>query len=72
MVIVHGQSTLVPWEARCRKFRLLFNMTKSTDKPLFAAGVGMQLLAHYCAVGMEQIKVINGKEKGGPISDLKH
>lgn len=47
-------------------------MCKNTDKPLFAAGFGVQLLAHYCAVGQREINVVNGDERGGDLSKLKN
>ena len=50
-VILEGDATVLPWERRCSKIRLLFDMCKATNKILFASGLGMQLLVHFCAVG---------------------
>lgn len=45
-------------------------MTKLTDKPLFASGFGVQLLAHFCAIGNRQLKVVNGNERGGDLKEM--
>ena len=42
-----------------------------TNKCLFAAGIGMQFLVYYCATNLAELNVINGKEKGGPITAIK-
>lgn len=43
-------------------------MCKLTDKPIYASGFGIQLLANFCSVGIRKMTVINGNEKG---CDLK-
>ena len=67
-VIMEGNPRALPWESKMKSFRLLFQMCKLTDKPLYASGFGVQLLANFCAVGNRKMSVINGREKG---SDLK-
>lgn len=69
-VIMEGSTKILPWESKVSNFRLLFQMCKLTDKPLYASGFGMQFLAHFCAVGNKKLTVINGKEKGGEIKSL--
>jgi len=45
-------------------------MCKLSDKPLYASGFGIQLLAHFCAVGNRQLKVVNGENRGCEIQQL--
>ena len=46
-------------------------MCKMTNKCLFAAGIGMQFLVYYCATNLAELNVINGGERGGPLSFIK-
>ena len=47
-------------------------MCKVTNKCLFAAGLGMPLLVHFCATGFgQELQVINGGERGGPLTSIK-
>ena len=69
-VVLIGDAGLMPWERRCAKLSLLFNMSKITNKMMFVGGFGMQFLACFCAYGMKKLQVINGNEKGGPLSEL--
>jgi hypothetical protein len=46
-------------------------MCKMTNKCLFASGIGMQLLVYYCATNLAELNVINGTERGGPLSLIK-
>ncbi len=50
---------------------MLFRLCKLVDKPLFAAGCGMQMLAYYCATGYRRLNVMNGEEKGGELRTIK-
>ena len=43
------------------QFALLFKMCKKTNKILFAAGLGMQLLVYYCSTTFPDVNVINPK-----------
>ena len=51
MVIIEGGPNCLPWEKKCLNIKLLFEMCKATNKMTFVAGIGMQLLAHFCAIG---------------------
>ena len=51
MVIIEGDPNCLPWEKKCSQIKLLFEMCKATNKMTFVAGIGMQLLAHFCAIG---------------------
>ena len=48
-------------------------MCKITNKCLFVSGFGMQMLVYYCASAgfSTELHVINGNEKGGPLSTIK-
>jgi hypothetical protein len=47
-------------------------MCKVTNKCLFAAGLGMQMLVHFCATGFgQELTVVNGGERGGPITSIQ-
>ena len=69
-ILMEGSPTLLPWQKKMKLFRLLFQMCKLTNKPLYASGFGIQLLANYCAVGTRKLTVINGLEKGGDLNSL--
>lgn len=81
IVFIDGDGNLLPWLRKCEKvkfdsdkclqLRILFKMCKMTNKCLFAAGIGMQFLVYYCATNLAELNVINGKEKGGPITAIK-
>ena len=45
-------------------------MCKKTNKCLFMAGIGMQMLVHFCSVGYQSLRVINGNERGTPLEEL--
>ena len=47
-------------------------MCKLANKPLLATGAGMANLVYYCATSGSKFKVVNGKEKGGPVKDIEH
>jgi hypothetical protein len=40
-VVIIGDASLMPWERRCAKISLLFNMSKLTNKMMFVAGLGL-------------------------------
>lgn len=46
-------------------------MCKMTNKCIFASGIGMQLLVYYCATNLAELNVINGTERGGPLTLIK-
>ncbi len=50
---------------------MLFKMCKRTNKCIFAAGFGMQMLVYFCATNFAHLEIINGNEKGGPLSTIK-
>ena len=70
MVIMEGDPNLLPWERKCARVKLLFEQCKATNKTTFIAGIGMQLLVHYCAIGERPLHVINGDEKGSLLQDI--
>ena len=61
---------MLPWEARARRVYLLFKMCKKANKVVFAAGLGLGMMVHYCSVGYKTVNVINGKEKGSVLDDI--
>jgi hypothetical protein len=38
---------------------------------LIATGFGMQMLVHFCATSFAQLNVLNGGERGGPLTSIK-
>ena len=70
IVVLEGDPNVLPWERKNSRIKHLFQMCKATNKTLFACGIGMQLLVHFCAIGEQQIKVINGAEKGGLLETI--
>lgn len=46
-------------------------MCKITNKCLIATGFGMQMLVHFCATTFTQLSVVNGGERGGPLTTIK-
>ena len=71
IVFIDGDGNLLPWFRKCEKLLTLFKMCKLTNKCLFTAGVGMQMLVHYCATSLTGLTVINGNERGGPLNAIK-
>ena len=72
IVILDLDPINLPWFKKSRDLQLLFNMCKMADKPLLATGGGMAHLVYYCATAGNNFRVINGKEKGGPVADIKN
>ena len=70
IVIIEGDPNVLPWEKKNARIRLLFEMCKAVNKTLFACGFGMQLLAHFWAVGERKFNVINGEEKGTLLREM--
>jgi len=60
-VFIDGDTSQLPWLPGCAKFAFLFSMCKKTNKTLFAAGFGMQLLVYFCATSFRHLRVINPK-----------
>ncbi|CDW75232.1 UNKNOWN [Stylonychia lemnae] len=71
IVFVDGDGSLLPWQKKCDKLSRLFKMCKITNKCLFAAGFGMQMLIYFCATNFAQLKVLNNNEKGGALSGIQ-
>jgi hypothetical protein len=46
-------------------------MCKIANKVLVATGFGMQMLVHFCASSFAELNVLNGGERGGPLSSIK-
>ena len=70
IVIIEGDPNVLPWERKNQRIKLLFEMCKATNKCLFACGMGMQLLVHFCAIGEQKLQVINGGQKGSLLQDI--
>lgn len=70
IVVVEGDPNVLPWGRKNHQIKRLFEMCKATNKTLFACGLGMQLLVHFCAIGEQTIRVINGGEKGGLLQTI--
>ena len=70
-VVMDIDGSHLPWQKKCRDLQLLFNMCKMSNKPLLATGGGMANLVYYCATSGAKFKVVNGKEKGGPVREIK-
>jgi hypothetical protein len=71
IVFLDGDGNLLPWMRKCEKLKILFKMCKITNKCLFASGFGMQMLVNYCATCFAEVQVINGGERGGPLTTIK-
>lgn len=70
IVVMEGDPNVLPWARKTRQLKMLFEMCKATNKPLFACGFGMQFLVHFCAIGEQTLHVINGNEKGGLLKTI--
>ena len=68
MVLICGDSRKLPWEQGQNNILKFFIQCKRMKKPIFISGIGMGLIAYYCAVGYNSLKFIN--PKGGQISAL--
>ena len=70
IIIIEGDPNVLPWERKNHRIKLLFEMCKATNKTLFACGMGMQLLVYFCAIGEQNLNVINGNQKGTLLQDI--
>jgi len=69
-IFIDGDANMLPWMKATKKFGILFKMSKKTNKCMFAGGFGFGLLIYYCATNYEDLRVINGNGRGGPLEDI--
>lgn len=69
-VFIDGESNMLPWLRKARKFLTLVRMCKRTNKIMFACTFAMQMLVYLCATNYNIEKVINGKGKGTSIKEI--
>eukprot|EP00347_Sterkiella_histriomuscorum_P014746 403359698 len=70
-VMIDGDGNMLPWQKKCQRIGMLFRMCKRTNKCVFTSGIGMQFLVYFCATNFLNLQVINGQEKGGPLTSIK-
>jgi hypothetical protein len=71
-VLIDVPGTVLPWQERSKQLTDLFYQCKITNKPVFAAGVGMAQVAYFCSMESRGISIINGLEKGGSIQNIRN
>lgn len=69
-IFIDGDANLLPWMRRAQKFLILMRMCKRTNKVVLACSCAMQMLVYLCATNFSIVRVINGKGRGGPKSDI--
>ena len=61
-IVVDVDNRLVPWGALTRPLLLLLKTAFFTNKPVFAAGGGIQFVSFVLSNGGKRIRVLNGEE----------
>eukprot|EP00347_Sterkiella_histriomuscorum_P012234 403369376 len=70
IVFIDGDGGLLPWQKKCQKLARLYKMCKITNKCMFSAGFGLQMLVYFCATNFANLQVINNNEKGGSLQEI--
>jgi len=71
MVFIDGEPNLLPWSPKISKILILLRMCMKTKKILFASSFAMQALVFLSATNVERnVRVINGRGKGGKVADI--
>ena len=72
MVFIDGQEKYLPWKDKSYRLYEFIRLCKTTNKILFAAGVGMQFLIYYLATGSNTLfNFINSKGEIQAIEELE-
>jgi len=71
IVLISGDSTLLPWSSSAYKITALMRMCLRVKKFMLVTGSAMEALVYIAASNLENaIKVINGKGRGSKIGDI--
>lgn len=70
-VFIDGDSNLLPWYKKARKFLILVRMCKRTKKLLFCSGFGALMIVFLCSAKYHIERVVNGRGKGSPLEGIK-
>lgn len=71
MVFIDGDSSILPWFPKARKFLILLRMCKRTGKVMFACSFAMQMFTFLCATRIFVSKIVNGKGKGSSLDKFQ-
>ena len=72
MVFIDGQEKYLPWKDKGYRLYEFIRLCKTTNKILFAAGVGMQFLIYYLATGSNTLfNFINSKGEIQAVEELE-
>jgi len=72
IVYILGDPRVVPWANKFEQVRFLFKMLKMTKKRCLLIQCGFSLLSYFCATGLAELQVVNGKEKGTNLDYIKN
>jgi len=61
-------NNILPWARSVRQVSILLKNCIRMHKPTFATSFAMQMLASMCLLEGEEIKVCNGRGRGGPLT----
>ena len=72
MVFIDGQEKYLPWKDKSYRLYEFIRLCKTTNKILFAAGVGIQFLIYYLATGSNTLfNFINSKGEIQAVEELE-
>ena len=71
MVFIDGDSTILPWFPKARKFLIMLRMCKKTEKVMFACSFAMQMFAFLCATNIYINQIVNGAGRGSSVAAFK-
>ena len=69
-MFLDGDPNILPWSQKAEDLVKLMKSIKQTNKVSFVSGVGLLLLAYYCASNLALIWVMNGHGKGTSLSEI--
>jgi len=60
-------NSIIPWAKSVRQVAILMKQCIRFHKPLFATSFAMQMLTSICLLEGEDVKIMNGRGRGGPL-----
>jgi hypothetical protein len=71
LIFFDGGEKYLPWKKNGYKFQILFKMCSISNKPIFAAGVGIQIMIYFLATNfLTEINVINSNDEIQSIEEI--
>jgi len=71
LIFFDGGEKYLPWKKNGYKFQILFKMCSISNKPIFAAGVGVQIMLYFLATNfLTEINIINSNDEIQSIEEI--